>query len=97
MEDLFFAAYLLGATGLPGAILGYVIAPRWPDEPGRGLPYLGTSFGTGALCGAIALVVYGAIAAAESPYLLAVAAFAAVTNFLAGTSSAGVVLGRSPE
>ena len=42
-------------------------------------------------------MVYGAIAAAESPYLLAVAAFAAVTNFLAGTTAAGVVLGRSPE
>ena len=95
MEDLFFAVYLIGATGLPGAILGYVIARR--DEPGRGLPYIGTSLGIGALCGAIALVVYGAIAAAESPYLLAVAAFAAVTNFLAGTSAAGVVLGRSPE
>jgi len=97
VEDLLFATYLIGATGLPGAILGYVIARRWPDEPGRGLPYIGTSFGIGALCGAIALVVYGAIAAAESPYLLAVAAFAAVTNFLAGTTAAGVVLGRSPE
>ena len=42
-------------------------------------------------------MVYGAIAVAESPYLLAVAAFAGVTNFLAGTTAAGVVLGRTRE
>ena len=97
MEDLLFATYLIGATGLPGAVVGYVVARGRPDEPGRGLPYIGTSFGIGALCGAVACVVYGAIAAAESPYLLVVAAFAGVTNFLAGTTAAGVVLGRSPE
>jgi hypothetical protein len=97
MEDVLFAAYLLGATGLPGAILGYLVARQWPEAPGRGLPCLGTSFGIGVLCGVVACVVYGAVAAAESPYLFAVMVFAGVTNFLAGTSAAGVVLGRSQE
>ena len=97
MEDLLFAAYLIGATGLPGAVVGYLVARSRPEEPGRGLPYIGTSFGIGALCGAVACVVYAAIAVAESPYLLMVAAFAGVTNFLAGTTAAGVVLARTRE
>ena len=42
-------------------------------------------------------MVYGAIAVAESPYLLVVAAFAGVTNFLAGTTAAGVALARTRE
>ncbi len=89
MEDIFFAAYLIGATGLPGAVVGYLVARRSPDGPGR--------LGIGALCGAVACVVYGAIAVAESPYLLVVAAFAGLTNLLAGTTAAGVALARTRE
>ena len=77
--------------------MGYLVARSRPDQPGRGAPLYRTSFGIGALCGAAACVAYGAIAVAESPYLLVVAAFAGVTNFLAGTTAAGVVLARTRE
>ena len=96
MEDLLFAAYLIGATGLPGGVVGYLVARSRPTSQVAG-SLIGTSFGIGALCGAAACVVYGAIAVAESPYLLVVAAFAGVTNFLAGTTAAGVVLARTRE
>lgn len=97
MEDLLFATYLIGATGLPGGFVGYVIARQWPEQPGRGMPYIGTTFGIGLICGVLAFIAYGVVAAMESPYLFAVAVFAGATNFLAGTSAAGVVLGRTEE
>jgi len=97
VEDLLFATYLIGATGLPGGIIGYVIARQWPEQPGRGMPYIGTTFGIGLICGVLAFIAYAVVAAMESPYLFAVAVFAGVTNFLAGTSAAGVVLGRTEE
>jgi hypothetical protein len=97
VEDLLFAAYLIGVTGLPGAIIGWLIARRWPEHPGRGMPYIGTTFGIGLICGVLACIAYSAVAAVESPYLFAVAVFAGVTNFLAATSTAGAVLAREEE
>ena len=41
MEDLLFAAYLIGVTGLPGGVVGYLVVRSRPDEPGRGLSYIG--------------------------------------------------------
>jgi hypothetical protein len=97
VEDLLFATYLIGATGLPGGIVGYVIARQWPQQPGRGMPYIGSTFGIGLICGVLAFIAYAVVAAMESPYLFAVAVFAGVTNFLAGTTTAGVALAREDE